>query len=77
MNVEKELRRLIRDALFPLGGTGGKRRCRYCGRESFKGQIEHYRVGVKSNKDGCDVETNEHCVVTVVRAALREARHGQ
>jgi len=71
MNVRKEIRRLIREALRVQGGTGGRRVCRYCGRESFKGQTEHYRVGVKSQDHGCDMETHEHCAVTVFKEVLK------
>lgn len=72
MNVERELRRIVRTALEVVGGTGGRRHCQYCGRESYPGQIEHWRVGVKSVHEGCDTETDEHCVVTVAKAALKK-----
>ena len=65
MNVKSELRRLIREALVVQGGSGGRRECKYCLRESFKGQAEHYL----SPK-----ESHTHCEVIVMRAALKALR---
>lgn len=67
MNVKKELRRLIRDAVYEIGGSGGRRLCDYCGRESYRGQPAHYRVEFKG-------ETDEPCAVDVMRAALKELK---
>lgn len=84
MNVTKELRRLVRDALILQGGTGGLRKCKYCWRTSFAGQPEHYRVGVKTKdehllamrseqfRDRVPDEAHEHCAVTVMREAIKE-----
>jgi hypothetical protein len=71
MNVRKELRRLIREAINSIGGSGGRRRCKYCLRESYTGQPQHYRVGVK-NVEGTGVEAYAPCAVDVMRAALKE-----
>lgn len=73
--IRQELRRCIREAVREVGGTGGIKECEYCIKRSKKGTtvpgpIEHYRKGVKSNDPWCDVEADEHCVVTVMKAAL-------
>ena len=74
MNVKRELRRLIRGALVDDGGTGGRRHCQYCLRESYKGQVEHYRVGFRG-EDG--PEADEPCAVDVMRAALKLLAEGK
>lgn len=70
--VLKELRRLVREALIEDGGTGGRQHCQYCLRESYQGQPQHYRVDVKSDSPGCDVEADEPCAVDIMRAAIKE-----
>lgn len=70
INVRKELRRLIRDAVYVIGGSGGRRICDYCLRESYPGQPAHYRVDVKG-EDG-QAEADEPCQVDIFRAALKE-----
>lgn len=73
MNVRAEMRRIVAGALAVMGGTGGKRECRYCGRESFPGQPAHWRKDFAATEDG--PESDDHCVVTVIREALRR-HHG-
>ncbi len=64
MNITKELRRLVREALVTDGGTGGRRHCRYCLRQSFEGQLEHYRK--------LPQESSDHCAVDVMKAAIKQ-----
>lgn len=76
MNVIKELTHLIREALVPVGGSGGARECKYCLRRSYPGQPKHYRVGVKSTDSVCygAEETNEPCEVDVMKEARKLLR---
>lgn len=72
--LRRELRRLIKEAVRVVGGSGGRRSCEYCLRDSFPGQPQHYRKGFKSNSKFSDVESTEHCAVDVMKAALEALR---
>lgn len=60
--IARRLREIAKDALCVVGGSGGRRECRYCFRPSFRGQPEHYVIG-----DGAD----EDCEAVVAREAAR------
>lgn len=72
--IVKELRRIIKEAVTVVGGSGGRRECAYCLRNSFPNQPQHWRKGFKNQDShaGYDVESTHHCPVTVMKAAVEE-----
>ncbi len=64
--VRRELQRCIRDAVHAIGGSGGRRECRYCLCPSYAGERAHFRNDGK--------EADEPCEVEVMKAALRYLR---
>lgn len=76
MNVKREIRRIIKEALIKEGGRGGIITCQYCLRDSSPGtsrpgSIKHYRKNFKDPKTGHN-EAHEHCLVTVLEQTLKE-----